>query len=119
MLSLLHSVEINAIIIAACIPTLRPVYLVLLRRPGAENYKARSKSSTYIYSNEHERSIELKRNQSGSFRAFASDNFDTADNQVVGSMGGIRQTVDIDVSNHEKKYLDPRESAIVQANSIV
>lgn len=30
----------NIIIIAACIPTLRPIFLVLFKRPGAENFRA-------------------------------------------------------------------------------
>lgn len=30
----------NVIIIAACIPTFRPIFLVLFRRPGADNFRA-------------------------------------------------------------------------------
>ena len=30
----------NVIIIAACIPTLRPIFLVLWKRPGIENFRA-------------------------------------------------------------------------------
>ena len=30
----------NVIIIAACIPTLRPIFLVLCKRPGIENFRA-------------------------------------------------------------------------------
>ena len=30
----------NVIIIAACIPTLRPIFLVLASRPGVENFRA-------------------------------------------------------------------------------
>lgn len=31
-------IEMNVIIIAACIPTLRPIFLILFRRPGASNF---------------------------------------------------------------------------------
>ncbi|MDI1486614.1 MAG: hypothetical protein OHK93_005846 [Ramalina farinacea] len=33
-----NSVEINVVIVAACVPTLRPMYLILFGRPGAEHY---------------------------------------------------------------------------------
>ena len=39
-----NTVEINVVIIAACIPALRPVYLLIFRRPGAEAYSSRNKS---------------------------------------------------------------------------
>lgn len=35
-----RSIEMNVIIIAACIPTLRPVFLVLWKCPGTENFRA-------------------------------------------------------------------------------
>ena len=34
--------EINVVIFAACMPTLRPLFLVLFRRPGSENYRVKS-----------------------------------------------------------------------------
>lgn len=34
--------ESNVVILAACMPTLRPLFLVLFRRPGSENYRAKS-----------------------------------------------------------------------------
>ena len=33
------SIEMNVIIIAACIPTLRPLFLVLFNQPGASHYR--------------------------------------------------------------------------------
>ena len=33
--------EANVVIFAACIPTLRPLFLVLFRRPGSENYRVK------------------------------------------------------------------------------
>jgi len=37
----------NVIIIAACIPTLRPLFLVLFSRPGSEHYCERRHHSSY------------------------------------------------------------------------
>ena len=42
----------NVIIIAACIPTLRPIFLLLAKRPGAENFRASVRErghSSYYY----------------------------------------------------------------------
>ena len=33
-------IEMNVIIIAACIPTLRPIFLILFKRPGASNFRS-------------------------------------------------------------------------------
>ena len=46
------SIEMNVIIIAACIPTIRPIFLVLCKRPGAENFRASVRErghSSYCY----------------------------------------------------------------------
>ena len=107
------SVEINAIIISACIPTLRPVYLILLDKPGAERYKPRMKSSFHLHSYERKRSIELQENP------FARDGAAVSHNQVSGLTEGVRKTLDIDVSYDDRKYLAPHETRVVQANSIV
>lgn len=40
-------IEMNVIIIAACIPTLRPVYLVLFNRPGANQFRANASPPHY------------------------------------------------------------------------
>ncbi|KAL8906492.1 MAG: hypothetical protein Q9171_006253 [Xanthocarpia ochracea] len=45
-----NSVEVNIIIVAACIPTLRPLFLVIFQRPGAtaflkKSYQATTKSN--------------------------------------------------------------------------
>ena len=38
----------NVIIIAACIPTLRPIFLILFKRPGASNFRSnRNRHSSY------------------------------------------------------------------------
>lgn len=50
--SLNSRIEMNVIIIAACIPTLRPIFLVLFKRPGAANFRASVRErghSSYYY----------------------------------------------------------------------
>ncbi|KAL8970838.1 MAG: hypothetical protein Q9183_001337 [Haloplaca sp. 2 TL-2023] len=42
-----NALEVNIIIIAACIPTLRPLVLVVFRQAGAEAYLRRSKQKSY------------------------------------------------------------------------
>ena len=55
-----RSIEMNVIIIAACIPTLRPIFLVLFNRPGVENFRAsvreRGHSSYYYRTADSDRS---------------------------------------------------------------
>lgn len=46
MIHLLPSMEMNIIIIAACIPTLRPLFLILFNRPGAAQYLSGNKKSS-------------------------------------------------------------------------
>ncbi|KAL8693236.1 MAG: hypothetical protein Q9218_001909 [Villophora microphyllina] len=41
-----NALEVNVIIIAACIPTLRPLFLVVFRRAGAEAYSKKSYQMT-------------------------------------------------------------------------
>lgn len=50
--SLIDSIEMNVIIIAACIPTLRPIFLILFKLPGADNFRASVRErghSSYYY----------------------------------------------------------------------
>ena len=114
------SVEINAVIIAACIPTLRPIYLVLFGKPGAELYHPkRSKPSFRLPSSERDTSTELEGALSEPQKAFAGDGADVSHDMMVDPLESIRHTVDIDVSYHDRKYPRSNESKMVQANSIV
>ncbi|KAL8823104.1 MAG: hypothetical protein Q9191_006170 [Dirinaria sp. TL-2023a] len=54
------SVEVNTTIIAACIPTLKPVYRVMTGKPGAEVYTRRYKESRRTPSSRRERFTELR-----------------------------------------------------------
>ena len=56
----LYRVEFNTVIIAACIPTLRPLFLVLFKRPGWEHYRRRKLSGPS--SGSHERQKRIDRN---------------------------------------------------------
>ena len=50
--SLIDRIEMNVIIIAACIPTLRPIFLILFKLPGANNFRASVRErghSSYYY----------------------------------------------------------------------
>ncbi|KAL8871799.1 MAG: hypothetical protein Q9174_002447 [Haloplaca sp. 1 TL-2023] len=60
-----HSIEMNVIIIAACIPTLRPLVLVLLGRPSASQYRTGASRRSY--------SQHLRPNGSNILRNPASD----------------------------------------------
>ena len=85
--SLIYSIEMNVIIIAACIPTLRPVFLVLFRRPGADNFRAsvreRGRSSYYRASESHG----SKKTTKGSI--ISSKAFDRASRAMTGSTEAI------------------------------
>ncbi|CAD6588649.1 MAG: hypothetical protein ASARMPREDX12_003397 [Alectoria sarmentosa] len=62
-----NGIEMNVIIIAACIPTLRPIFLILFKRPGAQNFRAsvreRGHSSYYYRTSD---SDESKKSTTGS-----------------------------------------------------
>ncbi len=50
--SLIRSIEMNIIIIAACIPTFRPIFLILFKRPGANHFRTSVRErghSSYYY----------------------------------------------------------------------
>ena len=77
----------NVIIIAACIPTLRPVFLVLFRRPGADNFRASVRErgrSSYYRASESDGS---KKTTKGSI--ISSKAFDRASRAMTGSTEAI------------------------------
>ena len=50
--SVMRSIEMNVIIIAACIPTIRPIFIYLGKRPGADNFRKSVRErghSSYYY----------------------------------------------------------------------
>lgn len=96
--------ETNVVIIAASMPTLRPLFLVVFQRPGSENYRVKS----------YDRSSRAgKWKLSGTSRAVGVSDSTTA----VGAIGGadnwlelgpnqrnnkISRTIDVDVSSYPK-----------------
>lgn len=74
--SLFCRIEMNVIIIAACIPTLRPVFLILFKRPGASNFRAsvreRGHSSYYYRTSGYDKSNRMTTGFSKAFDKRAS-----------------------------------------------
>ena len=94
--------ETNVVICAACMPTLRPLFLVLFRRPGGENYRVRSYS---------------KSSRAGKWKLSRTSGAADGSNSTtaVGAIGGdkswlelgptqknnkISRTIDVDVSSY-------------------
>lgn len=71
-----NGIEMNVIIIAACIPTLRPVFLMLFKRPGASNFRAsvreRGHSSYYYRTSGYDKSNRMTTGFSKAFDKRAS-----------------------------------------------
>ena len=72
--NLTRRIEMNVIIIAACIPTLRPIFVVLFKRPGADNFRAsvreRGHSSYYYRASNTDRSKKLTTESSATNKVF-------------------------------------------------
>ncbi len=94
--SLIRSIEMNVIIIAACIPTLRPIFLVLCKRPGAENFRAsvreRGHSSYYYRTADFDGSKRMITGSSGTSKGFDQ----RASRAMTGSTEAINNKNSID-----------------------
>ena len=89
-------------------------------KPGAEFYHPkRSKPSFRLASSGQDTSTELDKTLSEPQRAFAGDGAGVPRGMEVESLEGIRHTVDIDVSYHDRKYPRSNETKVAQANSMV
>ena len=79
----------NVIIIAACIPSLRPIFLVLFRRPGASNFRAsvreRGHPSYYYRTSDSERSKRATTGISATARVF--------DKRALGTVDGSTEDI--------------------------
>ena len=63
----------NVIIIAACIPTLRPIFLVLLKRPGASEFRASGRNranASYLKNGDTQEANPATRMSTTSTKAF-------------------------------------------------
>lgn len=101
-----NTVEVNTTIIAACIPTLRPVYLVILGKFGADIYTRTYRRPRRIPSSEHERSIELGENKISAPGVFAHDSTHLSNDHALYPPGSIRQTFDVGVIYNDSKHLN-------------
>ena len=103
-LRILRSIEINIVIIAACIPTLRPIYLIFFRRPGSEEFTSR-KRSYHLHSLGREVPKELNRIDT-SQEGIVNDYQNEPTESFAPPKGAIRMTVDVDISYENKKSVD-------------
>ena len=103
-----YSIECNIVIVAACIPTLRPLFLVIFRRPGRERYlnhgiHERSSGSRDRCKRIGRISVPI----SDSTTAIGHIDYEETwieldiDHQSCHRHGGIRQTLEVDVTSHK------------------
>lgn len=102
----------NVIIIAACIPTLRPIFLVLFKRPGAVNFRVsvreRGHSSYYYRTSDSDGSKKTKISSNANNKAFNK----TASGVMTGSTEAInnKYSVDgVDVIQVENREVSSRD----------
>lgn len=94
--------ETNVVIVAACIPTLRPLFLILFRRPGSEIYKGKG--------NSHSREGRPKLSHVSAPIGISDSSTATAvgieegDGSwlELGPERGIQQTIELDVTSYKK-----------------
>ncbi|MCJ1282166.1 hypothetical protein MMC26_001489 [Xylographa opegraphella] len=112
-----NTVEINVVIIAACIPALRPVYLLIFRRPGAEAYSSRNKSHQ-MHSVGREAPVPLKPNTNSD--ADPPNGWEDRTNLVsFPTHSGIMQTVDLDVDFEDAVPRQPRNCVPMDGRAMV
>ena len=109
---LLRSVEINVVIIAACVPPIRPLYLILFHLPGAEYYggSSRQKESHQRHASPRDQprkktgpDTELMSLDTGWNATMLRGTDGDGDGLVEIGDGMIRQTVEMDVSFDSKR----------------
>ena len=88
-----YSIEMNVIIIAACIPTLRPLCLVLFRRPGASHY----------------RSSRRHRGSSRHGQAGSNDLEDATQSLATIARGGFEGGIDVSSADSMKSIYDKKD----------
>ena len=104
---------------AACIPTFRPVYLVVLGKPGANSFPSK-KQNYCIHSSDRDGTLVALTKKDSASHAFVSGGSAALSGQVVGHpVGGIKRTVDLDVSYDDSKYLNRGEDSWVDAHDVV
>ena len=112
--------EINVVIVAACIPTLRPLYLIILDRPGCEAYVSPKKGHTYNSSRTRQgRLATVGESQTAIGIPHTDDNWleipdgddRTANNRAW--TGDITRTIELSVTSKQKSgSTEPSEGSI-------
>lgn len=102
-----RSIEMNVIIIAACIPTLRPIFLVLFKQSGSENFRAsvreRGHSSYYYRTADSDGSKHTTTGSSATTKAFDQG----ASRAMTGSTEAINNKTSVD--NRDLIRVESRE----------
>ena len=95
----------NVIIIAACIPTLRPIFLILFKRPGASNFRSNRNRhhSSYQKTPDSNDSKPLTIGSSGATKAFPNA---PANSKWSDTDGTSTNTTTIHVSSRECESQD-------------
>ena len=98
---------------AACVPAIRPLYLILFRRPGAEFYRgsSRQKRSYQRHASPHDKprkkrgpDTELMSLDTGLNATTLGGTDGDGEGSVEQENGTIRQTVEMDVKYDSKRY---------------
>lgn len=113
------SVEINTTIIAACIPTLRPVYMVMTGKSGAKVYTRKNKESCRIDPLPREGFRELREMNNVASRDLAHDGTEPSYDRLICRPESHRQTIDAEVVTNDSKYPSQNESTVTETSSIV
>ena len=113
---LICRIEMNVIIIAACIPTLRPLFLVLFKRPGADNFRASVRErghSSYYYRSSDVVGSKKTTGSSATSRAFdkRASRATTGSTEAINSKNSIDGAGVIQVGSREvdKHYEEMEE----------
>ena len=97
--------EINYVIIAACIPTLRPLFLIVFGRPGREAYLRRYNHSGYHKEPKKSYVTSSSLSESKVLESRMADNswLSNGGERHILPLGDISQTVDMDVVYSRKR----------------
>ncbi|KAL8831610.1 MAG: hypothetical protein Q9191_000761 [Dirinaria sp. TL-2023a] len=121
----------GVVIIAACIPTLRPLCLIVFRRPGRQAYTGSKESRTYVQGGSKRgylRSGSQERERGGIYDSTSViRNVDAQENEAswleMGNMssesGDIRQVIDVRVERTDRKADDTADPLGAKTGSVI
>ncbi len=102
------SAELHGIIIGSCLPTLRPLYLIVFRRPGREAYIAKRNQS-------YELEGSLPGSHNSRIRQAKRERTQSDESFIVP---GIRHTVDMEVSFEPQGHAHHESTWPVKAGNV-